>query len=247
MRCDELPLTPIPNSLCCWEGRREKTGINPGKEGAVGGRCFQYWFYFSLSSSLAVTQSISPSPVWFSCDNDGGGISPWPYLNSRAFSLLCSAKGGNDREVWWVPGIQTGKTDNTTPLTAIHWLLKVSDWILNAWNTRQKDALKKRPVGISAQWTRNKQSQLKHLNCNCAGSQFRRVSMWRTNKASATKTVILKIQGSPICLTTHRHLQTFRGKRVISMFLKANIDIKKGALPQEQRFQSASVLEGSAR
>lgn len=94
--------------------------------------------------------------------------------------------------------------------------------------------------------------QLNELETSCSNwtasiatvehSQFRRTSTWRANKASATKTIILKIQGSPIGLTTQRH-QTFRGRRAISVVLKANIAIKRQVSHRRRDFRADQCLK----
>lgn len=142
-------------------------GLILGRREQWGDACLQYWFYFSLS----FVHKLKPSPQvesGFPKTVMGEGSLPAPIWAPEHFLSSVQLREAVIERLWWVPGIQTSKTDTTTPWTAIHWLLKVSDRLLNAWNTRQRDALKKRPVGISAQWSRKKQFQLKRLNCKCA-------------------------------------------------------------------------------
>ena len=53
--CDELTQTPIPHPpapLGGEEVEKIRSKVKPGKKGGVGGRCFNIWFYFSLSCSV---------------------------------------------------------------------------------------------------------------------------------------------------------------------------------------------------
>jgi len=51
--CDELTATPIPHPPVPLGGGEEveKSEVESGKKGGVGGRCFKIWFYFSLPYS----------------------------------------------------------------------------------------------------------------------------------------------------------------------------------------------------
>jgi len=74
--CDELTTTPIPLLPVPLGGRRERnrTEVEPGKKGGVGGRCFKIWIYFSLSYSDLIGDELnslfSSSSVCFVRDSN---------------------------------------------------------------------------------------------------------------------------------------------------------------------------------
>jgi len=74
--CDELTVTRIPRppALLGWRRERNRSEVEPGKKGGVGGRCFKIWIYFSLSYSDLIGDELnflfSPSSDCFVCDSN---------------------------------------------------------------------------------------------------------------------------------------------------------------------------------
>jgi len=75
-KCDGLTVTPIPHPSSPLAGRKERnrSRVDPGKKGGVGGSCFKIWFYFSLSYSDwtgdELNSLFSPSSVCSVCDGN---------------------------------------------------------------------------------------------------------------------------------------------------------------------------------